>query len=147
MNFGPCKLIWHPKNKQMVLEFMPDLTQLIIDVEVKPYHLDPFFLKKVLGREPTPDEKKIEISYTTSMRLECEFKNPDYGEQIAARFIKRMSKGMKPKQLLLIPNYGLAAKKDSMEFYRAQLYSIAPQKIVFLILPTDDTGERTRPGL
>ena len=145
--FGPCKLIWHHKNKQMALEFMPDLTKLILDVEVKSWHFDSFFLQQVLGREPTLDEKSMDVSYTTAMRLECEFKNPDYSEQIAAKFIKRLKKSIKPKEMLLIPNYGLASKKDSMVFYRAQPYSIIPQKIIFLLLPTDDTGERVKPRL
>jgi len=145
--FGPCKLIWHHTNKQMAFEFMPDQTLLILDVERKLQQFDPHFLRKVLGRMPTPEEAESEIEYTTAMRLECMFKNPDYGEQIATRFIKRLAKSVKPKQMLLIPNYGLATEKESMVFLRAQPYNVTAKQIIFHLLPTDDMGERVRRGL
>lgn len=145
-NFGPCKLIWHHTNKQMAFEFMPDKTLLILEGGVKREHLDPLFLQKVLGREPKPEETDIEIKYTTAMRLECLFKNPDYGAQIVAKFTIRMAKSMKPKQLLLVPNYGMATKKESIVFWRAAPCYIAADKIIFYLLPTDDMGEYARPG-
>lgn len=146
-NLGPCKLIWHHTNKRWAFEFMPERTLLILDVEVKRQHLDPFLLQQVLGREPKPEDLEMEITYTTAMRIECMFQNPAYGEQIAAKFIKRLAKSMKPKQMMLVPNYGRATKKESMVFLRAQPYSVTPRKIVFHLLPADDVGERVRRGL
>ena len=130
MKFGPCKLIWHHTNKQAVLEFMPDLTELILDVEN--------------GGLPTPDEKGIELSPaagSATMRLECRFNNPDYAKEIRKRLIKQLSKGKKAPPLLLIPNYGFASKKDSMEFHHAlpivgSAIDDDIQKIIFLILST-----------
>lgn len=98
---------------------MPDLTELIFDV----------------------DEKSCDI------RLECKFNNPDYAREITKRLIKQLSKGKKPRSLLLIPNYGFASKKESMIFYRALPQAISAGKIIFLLLPTDGTGEYARHGL
>ncbi len=145
--FGPCKLIWHYRNKQMMFDFMPNQTLMILDVEVKRWHLDPSLLRQALGREPTPGEQNIELSYSTSMCLECDFRDISYGQEIEAMFIKRLSKDIKPKQLLVIPNYGFASKKESMVFHRAQPQAISAEKIIFLLLPTDGTGEYGRHGL
>jgi len=131
----------------MMFDFMPNQTLMIIDVKVKRWHLDPFFLQQILGRDPTPDEQNIELSYSTSMRIECEFRDTSYGAEIAEIFVKRLSKDKKPKQLLLIPNYGFASKKESMVFHRALPQAITQGKIIFLLLPTDGTGEYGRHGL
>ena len=130
-----------------MFDFMPNQTLMIIDVEVKRWHLDSFLYQQVLGREPTPDEKHVEVSYSTSMRLECDFRDMSYGEEVAAIFVKRLSKDIKPKQLLLIPNYGFASKKDSVVFHRVQPQAISAEKIIFLLLPIDGTGEYGRHGL
>jgi len=146
-DFGPCKLIWHYRNKQMMFDFMPNQTLMKVDVEVKRWNLDPFFLQQILGRDPTLDEQHIELSYSTSMCLECEFRDTSYGAEIAEMFVKRLSKDIKPKQLLLIPNYGFASKKESMIFHRALPQAISPGKIIFLLLPADRTREYGRHGL
>ncbi len=146
-NFGPCKLIWHYRNKQKRFDFTPNQTRMICDVEVKRWHLDPLLLRQALGRAPTPSEKNIELSYSTAMRLECEFRDTDYGELIAAIFVKRLSKDIKPKQLLLIPNYGFASKEQSMLFHRALPQAISAGQIIFLLLPSDGSGEYGRHGL
>lgn len=75
------------------------------------------------------------------MRLECKFNNPDYVKEITKRLIKQLSKGKKARPLLLIPNYGFASKKDSVEFHRAlpmvgSAIDDDTQKILFLMLPT-----------
>ncbi len=145
--FGPCKLIWHYRNKQKMFDFMPNQTLMIIDIEVKRWNFDPFLLQQVLGREPTPDEQNTELSYSTAMRLECDFRDTDYGEEVAAIFVKRLSKDIKPKQLLLIPNYGFASKEQSMVFHRALPHAMSAGQIIFLLLPSDGSGEYARHGL
>ena len=121
IDLGPCKLIWHYKNKKMVIEFIADVTRLIFDV----------------------DEKSCD------MRLVCKIYNPNYAKEITKRLIMQLSKDKKPRSLLLIPNFGFASKKDSMEFHRAlpmvgSAIDDDIQKIIFLILPTDDKSGRTR---
>jgi hypothetical protein len=77
------------------------------------------------------------------MRLVCKFNNPDYVKEITKRLIKQLSKGKKAPPMLLIPNYGFASKRDSMEFHHAlpvvgSAIDDGIQKIIFLILPTGD---------
>jgi len=115
--------------------------------EVKRQNLDPFLLQQLLGREPTPEEKLIEIKYTTTATLDCSFMNPDYGSHIAKRFIRRLKGNRKPQQMLLVPNYGLATKKESIVFWRVYPVLVTPKQVSFYLLPTDDTGERMRHGL
>ncbi len=119
MKLGPCKLIWHYTNKQMVFDFMPDRTELIFEVEEK----------------------------SCDMRLECKFFNINYGEEVAKQFKKLLKKGIKPRPMSLIPNYGFASKKDSMLFHRVHPLSIKALEMIFSILPTKGTREFARHGL
>ena len=97
----------------MLIEFIADETQLIFEV----------------------DEKSCD------MRLKCKFEKRHYGELIETLFNKRMSRGMKPKQLLMIPNYGVASRKESMEFHRTLPVFVSAKRIIFLLLPTDDKSK------
>jgi len=143
---GPCKITWHHTNKQMAFEFMADNTVLIFDAEQQQLIFDPVLLKVVLGREQVEKEQKIGYLATTVMMLECRLHNPDYGEQIAKRFIKRLIKNWGPQQVMLVPNYGLATTAQSMLFWRAIPCVVTARQIMFHILPSDK-GERTRRGL
>jgi len=145
-HLGPSKLIWHYTNKQRVFEFMADEVVLAIDQETHRVAIDPLFVKLVLGKEPKPENLLVAFTGTTAMVLECDFKNPDYGKQIAARFIKRLKKSWLPQQMLLVPNYGLATKAESMVFWRALPFLVTSKQILFHLLPTSDKGERVRRG-
>lgn len=144
---GHSKLTWHHTNKQMAFEFMADDVVITQEAKVRRQNLDPFFLQQLLGREPTEGEKVIEIKYTTGATLDCSFVNPDYGHRLSMRFIRRLTKHWQPQQLLLVPNYGLAPKKESFLFWRACPALVTPKQIVFYLLPTEGTGEIMRSGL
>ena len=146
-NLGPSKLIWHHTNKQLAFEFMADEVVLVVDQETHQVSIDPLFVKQVLGKEPKPENLVVAFMGTTAMALECSFKNPDYGKQIAARFIKRLKKSWLPQKMLLVPNYGLATKAQSLEFWRALPFLVTHKQFVFHLLPTSDKGERVRHGL
>lgn len=147
VNLGPSKLIWHHTNKQMAFEFMADDVVLTHDTEMHQMHLDPFLLQQVLGREPKPGEMVLEFQHTAAMMLECSFLNPAYGEQVSKRFVRRLVKNWGPKRMLLVPNYGMAPKREHILFHRAFPRRVVPQKFIFHLLPTDDMGERVRRGL
>jgi len=145
-DLGPCKLIWYQTNKQLAFEFMADEVMLIIDTVEDEVRFDPGLVKQILGREPTPGDMAMHFNHATAMTLDCEFKNPDYGKQIAKRVIKRLRKNWGPKQMLLVPNYGLATTAQSMVFWRSLPFLVTHKQFLFHILPTDE-GERTRRGL
>jgi len=145
-SLGPCKIIWHRTNKQMALEFMADRVALLLDRQPRQLPFDPALLKQVSCVEPTLRDEAIEFQATTAVVLECRFQNPDYGEQIAKRFIKRLIKNWGPQQVVLVPNYGLAVAKKSMLFWRAIPCVVTAQQVMFHILPTE-RGESTRRGL
>ena len=147
INLGPSKLIWHHTNKQMAFEFLADWVVLKHHTEMHRLRLDPLLLQRVLGRAPKPEEEELVVEQTIGARLECSFQNPAYGEQVAERFLKRFTKSAKAQQVLLVPNYGNATKKESMIFWRTYPYKVSKQEIVFYVLTTDDTGERVRRGL
>jgi hypothetical protein len=145
-NLGPCKLIWHHTNKQQAFEFMADEVVLAVDQETRQVRFDAGLVKQLLCREPKPGDMVLEYAGTTAMVLECEFSNPDYGKQIAARFIKRLQKSWGPQRMLLVPNYGLATKAQSFEFWRAMPFLVTHMQILFHLLPTDH-GDCLRRGL
>ena len=146
-NLGPSKVIWYHTNKQRVFEFMADEVVLAVDQETHQVRIDPLFVKLVLGKEPKPENLLVAFSGTTAMALECSFKNPDYGQQIAERFIKRLKKSWLPQQMQLVPNYGLATKAQSFEFWRALPFLVTGKQILFHLLPTSDKGERVKQGI
>jgi len=130
----------------MAFEFMADEAMLIIDQEEHEVRFDPALVRQILGREPKPDDMALPFNFATAMTLDCEFKNPDYGKQIAARFIKRLIKNWRPQQMLLVPNYGLATTAQSMVFWRSLPFLVTHKQFLFHVLPTDE-GERMRRGL
>lgn len=146
-NLGPCKLIWHHTNKQQAFEFMADEVVLAVDQETHQVAIDPLFVKQVLGKEPKPENLLVAFTSTTAMVLECSFKNPDYGTQIAARFIKRLKRSWLPQKMLLVPNYGLATKAENIVFWRALPFLVTHKQFIFHLLPTGDVGERVRQGV
>lgn len=143
---GPGELTWHSTNKQMAFVFMADQVTLYFNQQQQKLAFDPELLKQVLGRELAEKEQLIEFLATNAVMLECKFQNPDYGRQIAGRFIKRLIKNWGPQQMLLVPDYGRAKPKDSMLFWRAIPCIITKQQIVFHVLPDGDTGESTQRG-
>ena len=145
-SLGPCKIIWHRTNKQMALEFMADRVALLLDAQPRHLRFDPALLKQVVGEAAAVKDEAIEFQATTAVMLECRFQNPDYGAQIAKRFIKRLIKIWGPQQVMLVPNYGLATAKESMVFWRAIPCIVTKRQIMFHVLPSDQ-GERTRRGL
>lgn len=146
VNLGPCKLIWYQTNKQMAFEFMADGVVLIIDTVEAKVRFDSALVKQILCREPEPADMALHFNLATAMTLDCEFKNPDYGKQIARRFIKRLRKTWGPQQMLLVPNYGLATTAQSMVFWRSLPFLVTHKQFLFHALPTDE-GERVRRGL
>jgi len=144
---GPCKIIWHRTNKQMAFDFMADQVALLFDAQPRKLNFDPALIRQVLGGDYKPGEEAIEFHATTAVMLDCKFQNPDYGHQIAKRFVKRLIKNWRPQQVILVPNYGLAKEKESMIFWRAIPCIITTRGIIFHILPSKDTGESTRRGL
>ena len=145
-NLGPSKLIWYHTNKQRAFEFMADEVVLAIDQETHQVRIDPLFVKLVLDKEPKEENMIVAFNGTTAMALDCSFKNPDYGNQIAARFIKRLKKSWLPQQMLLVPDYGLATTAQSMLFKRALPFLVTNKQFVFHLLPNEQ-GERVRHGV
>ncbi len=143
---GPSKLTWYITNKQRIFEFMADQAELVFTGEQQQLNFDPQLLKEVLCREQVKEEEKIPFLATTAVLLTCKFTNPDYGERVAARFIKRLVKAWGPQQLLLVPNYGNAEPKDGYLFWRAIPCIITMRQITFHVLP-NELGERLQHGV
>ena len=143
---GSCELTWYVTNTQRAFVFMADQTTVIYEEDTQPLHFDPQFLKQVLKRDEAKEDEQISFLGRTAKMLECKFQNPDYGRQIAARLMKRLIKNWGPQQLLLVPNYGNAAPKDSTLFWRLVPCVVDMRQITFHILP-NHKGERTLRGV